>query len=153
MEIRTIRPKSQKDFNVSVDLLNEIFSEFPDFKPYTTEFAYNRTKGKNPLILEVYDNEQIIAYALCYDRIKGYLHIWDIGTKKAFRGKGIASKIYDHIEKYAKVNNYQGVTLNTFNRFANNIRLLLARGYEIFDIETKGEFKNDPKIHMRLKFK
>ena len=150
MEIKTIVPQSVSDFNKSIDLLNKIFSQFSNSQEYTSEFAFNKTLNHDPLIIEAYENDELVGFALCYERIPGYYHIWDLGVDEKHRGKGMATNIYDAIERYAKERKYKGVTLNTFNKFKQNIRLLLNRGYEIYDIEKSGEFEKDPKINLKL---
>lgn len=102
--------------------------------------------------IEIYDESSLIAFAFCYNRIPNYYHIWELGVNEKSRKKGIATQIYEAIENYARENKYKGITLNTFNRFWLNIRLLLKRGYEIYDLEKEGEFENNPKIKLRLNF-
>lgn len=153
MGIKTIYPTKPADFAKPIKLLNKIFSEFSGFIPYSTQFAFAKTKGHHPLIIEMYEDDQLIAYALCFEKLKNYYHIWDIGVDQKYRKKGIGSNIYNFIENYAKKNKYRGVTINTFNRFANNIKLLLGRGYEIYKLQNTGKSKKDPKIFLRLNFK
>ncbi len=153
MDIKIIVPSKESDFNNSINLLNKIFSKYPNAHDYSSEFAYDKTIDHDPLIIEAYENSQLIGFALCYQRYPNLYHIWDLGVEELFRGKGIASKIYDEVEKYAQKKGYLGVSLNTFNRFKENIRLLIKRGYEIYDLEKDSEFEDNPKIMLKLRLK
>lgn len=152
MEVKIIHPHKESDFDKSINLLNRVFSKFPSTREYNSKFAFEKTLEKDPLIVEVWGGDKLIAFALCYNRIPNYFHVWDLGVDEKHRNKGMASKIYKAIENYARENKYKGVTLNTFNMFRQNIRLLLNRSYEIYDLEKEGEFENNPKIKLRLNF-
>jgi GNAT superfamily N-acetyltransferase len=152
MEFKNIIPTRVEDFDKSIKLLNLIFSVYPNNQEYTSKFAFEKTQGHQPLIVEVYDNNELIAFTIAYQRYPNLYHIWDMGVVKSYRGQGIASKIYDYIENYAKNLGYTGVSVNTFNRFGENLRLLIKRGYSIYGLEKEGEFANDPKINLKFLF-
>ena len=153
MEIKTIVPTKETDFDNSINLLNLIFSKYPNNQNYNSKFAFERTAKHDPLIVEVRENNQTIGFCLCYQRYPNYYHIWDLGVEESFRGRGVASKIYDTVEEYAKNKKYLGISINTFNRHKDNIRLLIKRGYEICGLETEGKFTNNPKINLKFTFK
>ena len=62
-------------------------------------------------------------------------------------------KLYETIENYARNKKYKGVTLNTFNTYELNIRLIGKRGYEIYDTDKSGKYSSNPKIMFKLIFK
>ena len=154
MRIKRTDNPDIKAFRKPIELLNEVFSLFEeDYKEYSAKIAFEMTKNaKDVAIFSVYANNKLIAFAFGYARYKGFYHIWQLGVKKRFRNKGAATRLYDDIESFAKSNKYKGCTLNTTNKYNDNIRLILNRGYKIYDIDRSGEHKKDPKIMFKLLF-
>jgi ribosomal protein S18 acetylase RimI-like enzyme len=152
MDIHQINNPVVEDFHPTIELLNKVFSKFPGYSEYSVSTAFEKTKGKDVAIFEVREEDELVGFAIGYQRYKGYYHIWQLGVSEGYRGRGIATDLYDRIEKYAKDKGYKGVTLNTFNRYKANLQLVVNRGYEIYKFDKSGLNKKDPKIFMRKVF-
>ena len=112
-----------------------------------------KTKNaKDVVIVKVYENDNLVGFAMCYDRYPGHFHLWELGVLKEHRHKGIASAIYSKIENYARKKGYQGITMATFNIYKESLLLALKRGYEIYSVDKTKEFEKNPKISLRLTF-
>jgi GNAT superfamily N-acetyltransferase len=150
MNVKTIIPKQASDFDGAMIIQDRIFSPDPE---YTAKGAYEKTKDSTDtqiLIAEIDGNPA--GYTIMYERSPGYIHIWQMGVLEEFRGRGIASAFYKYVEDYAKEKGFKGVTINTFNRFATNLRLAIKRGYKIYDLEKYHDKPNEPKIKLKLEF-
>lgn len=153
MKIELVSNPKLPDFTQVIDLFNQVFCEFPNFKKYLPEVSMAKTKNaKDVIIIKAYDNDRLAGFAMCYDRYPGYFHLWELGVLKEHRHKGIASAIYNEVEAYARKKEYRGITMATFNIYQDSLRLALKRGYEIYGIDKTKEFEGNPKISLRLSF-
>lgn len=142
------------DYQEVIAVFNTVFSAFPDFKEYSPKIAFEiMEKSINPTVIKVYDaSNTLVGFSMCYERYPSYYHFWELGVLEECRGAGIATKIYEVVEAYAKDKGYKGVSLNTFNCFKSNIRLLIKRGYIIYELDKTGAFEKNPKLMFRLNF-
>lgn len=147
-------PTSPEDYEQAITLLNEVFKDYvEEQEKYTAQIAFERTKDKKDAqIIVIYEDNQPAAFTLIYERIPNYLHIWQQGVLKEHRKKGLASQMYEYIEKYAKDNNYKGTTLNTSNKYKDSLRLAIKNGYEIYELEHNDKKPNNPKIKLKKEF-
>ncbi len=154
MNIEHIKDPTIEDFDKVIGLLNSIFEKFPGHVEYTSREVFQRvSRSKDPIILMANLDDRLVGFAICYEgRLAGFYHMREIGVDGEFRGMGIASKLYEEIEKFAKESAYKGVTLNTFNKFVDSLRLAIKRGYEIYDLDKTYPYEDDPKIKLKLTF-
>lgn len=155
MKVIIINKPTKQDYTEIFKLHNKVFSKFPNYKEYSAEEAFERMKKANDssIFKATNNRDNLIAYAICYERYKGYYHIWQLGVKEKDRNKGVASGLYEKVEKYARNKKYEGVTLNTFNTFKSNIRLIGKRGYKIYNADNSGKYASNPKIMFKFTFK
>ena len=154
MNIELITNPLIEDFDKVIGLLNQIFEKFPGYVEYTSTEVFERvSRSKDPMILMATLEGRLIGFAICYEgRLAGFYHMREIGVGEEVRGMGIASRLYEEIERFAKHQGYKGVTLNTFNKFRESLRLAIKRGYEIYDLDKTHPYEDDPKIKLRLTF-
>ncbi len=151
-EILVIDNPNINDFEEVIKLLNVVFSKFPGNRTYLAKDAQDKISHlPNPKIFLIKDKDIIIAFAICYERYPNYYHIWQLGVLEEYRGSGYGKALYEKVEKTAQDLEYKGVTMNTFNKFANNLVLAISRGYKIYGLE-KTEGNMDPKILLKLEF-
>ena len=133
-----------------VDVNRQIFKGMYEQDPYSLEQYEEKLSDKQPKIFIAENNGQIIADSISFKR-NGSLYIWIMGVLKEYRNKGIATKLFENNEQFAKSNGYESVSIKVYNVSKKMLRLLSERGYQIVDTE---ESKNDPKfnaIHLELK--
>jgi len=151
-EILVIDNPGIDDFEEVIKPLNEVFSKFDGHKIYIAKDAQDKIFHlPNPKIFLIKDGNNIIAFAMCYERYPSYYHIWQLGVLEEYRGNGYGKELYKKIEYMAKELGYKGVSMNTFNRFQINLILAIKRGYKIYGLE-KTEGNMDPKILLKLEF-
>lgn len=151
-EIFVIDNPSIDDLEEVIEVLNVVFSRFPGNKTYLAKEAQDKISHlPNPKIFLIKDNNNIIAFSMCYERYPNYYHIWQLGVLEEYRGIGYGKSLYEKIEYVAKELGYKGVSMNTFNRFQRNLLMAIKRGYKIYGLE-ENERNNDPKILLKLDF-
>lgn len=119
-----IENASIKDLQAMCELWNEVVCEEYFLKPFTYP-EFEEKLLTNPdfsfeSVFVIYDNDQLIAFAIGYLR-KKYLENLDIPgvinmimVKKSYRNQGIGSSLLDALEKYFKVNNRKKVASTYF---------------------------------------
>ncbi|MDQ3099289.1 MAG: GNAT family N-acetyltransferase [bacterium] len=154
MKIKSIRNPSVEDYREVIKIRNQVFSAFPGYVEYDPETAFEKTKDQKDVIvyLAVSDTNEIIGFGMCYSRYPGYYHLWQLGVRESLRGQGIAQRLYEHVEEFAKENEYKGVTLNSNNMYKSSLRLAIKRGYEIYELDHSGNSALGPKIMLKLTF-
>ena len=151
-EIFVIDNPSIKDLEEVIEVLNVVFSKFSGNRTYLAKEAQDKISHlPNPKLFIIKDKDIIIAFTICYERYPNYYHIWQLGVLEEYRGSGYGKALYEKVEKTAQDLEYKGVTMNTFNKFANNLVLAISRGYKIYGLE-KTEGNMDPKILLKLEF-
>ena len=74
------------------------------------------------------DKEYIPIMWLTPNKNNIYIHRLAIHPK--YQGQGLAQKLMDYAENYAKVNNFVSVRLDTFSQNPRNITFYESRGYK-----------------------
>lgn len=148
MKVVLVDDPTLKDYKEAIDLHNEVFSKFPGYEEYSATIAEELMKNAHdPAVVKVFsDNSDLVAYAMCYERYKGYYHIWQIGVWEKFRRQGAATKMYETIEDHANSKKYKGVTINSFKDYTVNINLIKKRGYKLYKKDTGGKYSKNPKL-------
>jgi ribosomal protein S18 acetylase RimI-like enzyme len=154
MHIKTINNPSVDDYADVIKLRNEIFYAFPGYREYDAQTAWERTKNEKDvcLFLALSEANEIVGFAMCYPRYPGFYHLWQLGVRESLRGQGIAQRLYEQVEEFAKENEYKGVTINSNNMYKASLRLAIKRGYQIYDLDRTGDPSLGPKIMLKLTF-
>ena len=129
-----IRKAEQKDIKRIIELLvqiNELHAKGrPDiFKMSVSKFSENELMeiikdGNRVSLVAVDDNDYVVGYAICKYRIEngeGLLlpskSLWleDLCVDESIRGQGIGTVLFDAVEKIAKENDCDSITLNVWS--------------------------------------
>ncbi len=115
----------------------ELMQQLPEFNnPYNFEEINNRIKNLPHLNLMAYIDKKPVGFKLGYER-DTYFYSWLGGVLPKYRRMGIAKKLSDEQEKWAKENNYNSITFKTRNRHKAMLSFSLNNGFNIFKIEEK----------------
>lgn len=92
----------------------ELSKQLPEFEdPYTIDEYATRLK-ENSLVLTAYIDDKPVGFKIGYDRFKdGSFYSWMGGILPEFRKQGVADKLADHQEKWARERGYQTIRLKT----------------------------------------
>ena len=105
-----------------------------------------RIQNRDSLILIAYLEDQAAGFKLGYAKSKKHFYSWLGGVLPQFRQKGIARRLLDYQEKWARNNGYTVITVKSRNRFKNMIRLLVKNNYLITGVEVSDAGILDKKI-------
>ncbi|KKP67743.1 MAG: GCN5-related N-acetyltransferase [Candidatus Moranbacteria bacterium GW2011_GWE1_35_17] len=139
-----------KQLEQIVAVNGEIFKGMYESEPYSFNQYQERLKNLEPKIFVAKIGDRIIGNSISYNK-ENSLYVWIMGVLKDCRNKGIATKLFENNEQFAKENNYESVIAKVYNVSQEMIRLLLARNYQIVDIEKSDSNPKYNAVHLKLK--
>ena len=123
--------------NAELIIVVQLMQQLPEFNnPYGLEEISKRIHNVPYLNLIAYFENIPTGFKLGYER-DGYFYSWLGGTLPKYRRMGIAKKLADEQEKWAKENGYGSITFKTRNRHKAMLSFSLNNGFDIFKIEEK----------------
>ncbi|MFA5986341.1 MAG: GNAT family N-acetyltransferase [Parcubacteria group bacterium] len=129
---------------------DKIFKGMYEKDPYSLDQYQEKLKNLQPKIFVAKVNDQIIGDSISFEK-NNSLYLWIMGVLEEYRNKGIAVKLFERNEQFARENKYESITVKVYNVSKEMLKLLLTRNYEITDVEKS---KTDPKynaVHLTLK--
>ncbi len=96
----------------------------------------NYDKGLGVFYTAKQGNGNIIATCGIYEIESKIAKIECLYVDKNYRGKGIATKLFNNVLEYAKNNNYSEVRLGTSLQLENAIKLYEKNGFEAYKYDT-----------------
>ena len=120
-----------------------VSKEIPEFdSPYNIDEYENRL-DESASILTAEFNDQPIGFKVGYDRFKdGSFYSWMGGVLPNYRRKGIANKLADHQETWAKKKGYNSIKLQTRSKHNAMLALAINRGFQITNRNEKTSNSN-----------
>ena len=93
------------------------------------------------LIAEV--EGQPVGCKLGYEKYEdGSFYSWLGGVHPDFRMKGVARKLSEKQEHWAKANGYQSIKFKTLNRHKAMIAFAILNGFDVYNVKPKDELEN-----------
>jgi GNAT superfamily N-acetyltransferase len=121
--------------------LSKEVTEF--FQPYSEKSYEERLEGVAHLILIATVDDKPVGFKVGYCRYgRETFYSWMGGVLDQYRRKGIATKLADEQETWAKTQGFIKVVLKTRNRLTKMIHFGLNRGFLIVDLIKKGDVKD-----------
>lgn len=71
-------------------------------------------------------------------------YIYLFGVAPQHRNRGIGQQLLDHTEHWARANGYNGISLQSRNKFPDMLRLLIKNRYNIVSFEDRGDCYSSP---------
>jgi len=127
-----------------VDDVVEMCTLLPEFEtPLKRGECEERLKDKKHLILICYYYGMPIGFKVGYDRYdNGSFYSWLGGVLPGFRRNGVAGRLQERQEVWAREQEYRKILVKTRNKFPDMIRFLISHGYHIVTLAQKGEIKD-----------
>lgn len=142
---------------VSLDVLEElvklnhgIFEGMYLSEPYSLDQYKNKLSGVEPVIFVASVDGKIVGDIMSFRRDDA-LYVWILGIAKDFRGGGIASKLFDLTEEYARKEGFESTTTKVYNVSKEMLGLVKKRGYEIVKVEESEVDSKYDAVHLRLR--
>lgn len=128
----------------------EIFKGMYEHDPYSLEHYQKKLKDLEPKIFIAKIDGQVVGDSISFDR-DGSLYIWIMGVLKEYRNKGIATKIFENNEQFARANKLESVSVKVYNVSKEMLMILLVRGYQITNVEQSETDMKYNAVHLELK--
>ncbi|PRY86550.1 GNAT family N-acetyltransferase [Mongoliibacter ruber] len=121
-----------------VVMLSQRVPEF--FQPYSEKTYHERLSDRPHLILIAEVDGELAGFKVGYQSATpGVFYSWMGGVLASFRRMGIATKLANTQEEWAKNHGYQKVQFKTRNRLTKMIHFGLNRGFMIVDLIKKDQ--------------
>lgn len=140
------------DINILPDIAvinQKIFAGMYEDEPYGLEKFQSTLQDKHPLILIAKHDDMIIGFCISFQRDDAF-YIRILGVLVPYRDHGIASKLLDQTENFAKNISLPAIAVKTYNVSSDMLRLLIKRGYYIIDIEKSPTSSKYNSMHLKL---
>ena len=131
----------------SLDELLAVLTQIPEMQQLNDVAALQARIGERPyLALVAYRQQQPVACKLGYEWDQHTFYSWLGGVLPEQRRSGLAQRLLEQQQLWARQHGYQTVRVKSMNRYPNMLRLLINNGYQIVDYEHRGSPDN-AKIH------
>lgn len=121
--------------------LSQRVSEF--YQPYSEKIYEDRLKQVTHLILIAEVDGVQVGFKVGYQRDSAHtFYSWMGGVLDSHRRKGIATKLADAQELWAKNQDYLKIYFKTRNKLSKMIHFGLNRGFMIVDLIKKGKIED-----------
>ena len=129
----------------------EIFAGMYEQDPYPLAHYQEKLNDLQPKIYIAKVDGRIVGDSISFTRDKS-LYIWIMGVLEKHRGKGIATKLFEHNEQFAREKKYESVSVKVYNVSKEMLKMLLTRGYQIIDVEHSKKDSKFNAVHLELRF-
>lgn len=134
------------EIDISIGCIDDVLSvdkEIPEFASHSSKKKMEeRLANKKHLILIARVNGYPVAYKIGYEEAPQEFYSWLGGVIPQYRKQGIATKLRNHQESWAKDNGYHSIGVKSMNRYAAMLQLLISSGYKIIGYEDNGDADN-----------
>lgn len=113
-----------------VEVNHQIFGGMYAWPSYPLEKYEERFRDSEPIIFTAEENGTILADCISYEK-DGKWYLWMLGVKKEYRGHGIARRLLEMTETYAREHLYRKISAKVYNVSKEMLLLLVNRGYEV----------------------
>jgi GNAT superfamily N-acetyltransferase len=130
---------STKQLDDIIQLYSTVFNDADiDF------FLERINKKENVLSIIASVDKNPVGFKIGYRYNATTFYSWVGGVLSSYRNKGIAKKLAEKQEKWAKTNNYSRLSTKSMNKYKPMIILNLKNGFDIVQVYTNS--KNQTKI-------
>ncbi|EPR9079846.1 GNAT family N-acetyltransferase [Cronobacter dublinensis] len=117
-----------------------IYRLIPEFAGgHDAQAIRQRIGGRVACALVAYDEAQPVGFKLGYETAPGEFYSWLGGVAPAYRRDGVAQRLLEAQERWAQEHGYARLRVKTRNQFRAMLMLLIRNGYQIIELEKKGE--------------
>lgn len=120
-----------------------LLEQLPEFDQLKPEAHYQELLGSNArLILVAKHHEEIVGCKIGYDRFgDGSFYSWLGGVLPAHRKSGVAKKLADHQEDWARMEGFGSIKFKTQNRHKAMLQFAIKNGFSIYNVKPKDELE------------
>lgn len=133
----------------TIEEVVELSIQIPEFnKPYSCEEYHRRLGGIPHLTAIACIGNKAVGFKVGYERENdGSFYSWMGGILPDFRRRGVASKLADYQEKWARKQGYTKISMKTRNRLKPMLYFALSNGFNITKVD-KARSVEENRIHL-----
>ena len=131
----------------SIDDVVRLNVQIPEFNQnkLLREKITERVRDKQHLVLVARLEGLLIGYKVGYQYSADTFYSWLGAVLPEYRGRGVATKLREFQESWAKNNGYRELEVKSMNQFPAMLNLLISSGYHIYGYQ-EGCIKGAGKI-------
>ncbi len=130
---------------------SEVNRHVKEFGDYDLEREFEKkAKGKHRLVIVAYYDGEPAGYIVGYDQFGDRFYCWMTGVDPKFRKKGILKAMMDYQEKWVKKKGYNKIRIKTRNNRREMLSFLVKYGFDIIDMETRDNVKDNRIIFQKV---
>lgn len=134
------------DYKIEEASLEEVLTlleQLPEFDQLKSVAHYQGILSSRPqLILIARDGQKAAGCKLGYDRFEdGSFYSWLGGVLPAYRKSGIAKKLADYQEDWARKQGFTAIKFKTQNRHKAMLQFAIKNGFSIYNVKSKDELE------------
>lgn len=127
----------------------QLSKQIPEFQnPYAASVYETKLANVPHLILVAYEGEIPLGFKVGYEREEGSFYSWMGAVLPNHRRKGVAQKLADAQEDWAKAKGYPFLTFKTRNYLKAMLTFGINNGFNIFKVEKRASIE-DYRIWLR----
>ena len=89
-------------------------------------------------------DSKVIAFVVGYGEESGYFYIYLFGVDPDHRNQGVGQGLLRHVERWAQKSEYNGMAVQSRNKFPDMLRLLIRNKYKIVAFFDRGHCDTSP---------
>lgn len=121
----------------------QVMQAIPEFDQQRSLAQLQTRLPAGALVLIAEENGLPVACKLAYGAEDGSLYSWLGGVLPAHRKSGLAQRLLQRQEAWAREHGFAVITVKSMNRFPAMLRLLIRNGYQIRAVEHFGDPENE----------
>lgn len=128
----------------SIQQVIEVVHSIPEFERQTSEREYaKRLLNCRSLVLVAKVNEEVVGVKLGYEENDEVFYSWIGGVKPEYRGNGVALSLMNYQEKWVVQNGFKRIRVNTYNKYAPMICMLVTNKYQLVGFEQHNDIQRN----------
>lgn len=122
----------------------ELSKQIPAFhQPYEAEEYAKRLDDVPHLILVAYENEKAVGFKVGYERAGVGFYSWMGGVLPSHHRKGIARRLAETQETWARQQGYKSITFKTLNRHRSMLHFAIQNGFYFIKVDPRPEIEEN----------
>lgn len=126
--------------HATLDEIVSLYHRIPEFTLPVDNAALRQRIGVSAACaLIAYVGEEPAGFKLGYALDKDNFYSWLGGVLPKYRRDGVAQALLEAQENWAKEKGYKSISVKTRNSFPAMLMMLVKNGYQVIELEKKGE--------------
>lgn len=116
----------------------KIFLKIPELEQYLSLDQMRARLACGYLVAVAEHEGVLVGFKIGYPQNNVEFYSWLGGVIPDYRHSGIAQKLLEFQEEWAKNSGFERINVKSMNRFPSMLRLLIKNGYKIMEVESFG---------------